>query len=589
MSKGPQKKIEIPSHWWTKLVEELRSRGFETVEQLCERRPGFLTARTIKNAQKPPSEMTEASFRQLARLLGYTHSQDLIDAWGKAAEPKSGAEPPSDTPNLGKTPAIPQAIRAAISRGVDFFNTGHFNEAKNEFQQAVTEAERVGHGLGIVDAKEHLALVLTHLDRDTAGAKALLSECLDILATEDNDKERAEVLQRLAGVHEQEGNLELSESLQRQSLGISEKLGDKQGHAAALVGLGWTIGRGGRTGEALQLNRTAYELLTQVLHEVKQGDTRRIGFIHTILGNLFFQRAKVHQRRAEPDEAEKALGEALEWQRKVPPNHELAKLLRELAELKFFRRKLDEGVGLLQQAATLYQERAMLPEFAECLHIMGRVHASVGNFQKAGEFFSGAASAAVDSGRNQQAAEMLLTLAHLAMKQQDMNAAREFLENAKSASTEGDFQAKCVMELSRLAAKQGDAEERQRLVEEAVNLLKTNLATKKPAPERAKQYFMLGWYLREAGQLEEALSSVRKAHERFELAGDAFGAAKASFEAAGLLDHMSRKKEARELCLTLLQIVERKPFFEIAAGVNLSLARFAFHDDKDSRGEPLSG
>ena len=62
-------------------------------------------------------------------------------------------------------------------------------------------------------------------------------------------------------------------------------------------------------------------------------------FVYTVLGNLFFQRAKIHQRRAEPEEEEIALETALGWQRKMPPNHELAKLLRELAELGFFKRQ----------------------------------------------------------------------------------------------------------------------------------------------------------------------------------------------------------------------------------------------------------
>jgi len=44
--------------------------------------------------------------------------------------------------------------------------------------------------------------------------------------------------------------------------------------------------------------------------------------------------------------------------------------LRELADLKFFRRPWNEGLALLQEAATLYQEREMLLEFADCLHIV---------------------------------------------------------------------------------------------------------------------------------------------------------------------------------------------------------------------------
>lgn len=519
-------------------------------------------------------------------LILETERQPLGPSQGSAQPatgsiPAQGQEHASNTLSLDKNSKIPQPIRDVIKRGVEFLNSGHFEKAKAEFQQAVTLAEEANHSLAIVDAKEHLALVMIHFDRDVAGAKALLQSCLDILATEDNDEERADVLDRFALAHEQEGDLEMSESLQRQSLAISERRADKLAQAGTLVNLGWTVGRRGRTDEALDLNRKAYDLLTQVLHEAKHHDTREIDFIHTVFGNLFFQRAKIHQRRAEPDDAEKALETALEWQRKVEPSHELAKLLCELARLKFFKQEWNEGASLLQEAARFYQEREMLPEFAKCLHMMGRVYASIGNLEKAGEFFSDAAAAASQSGRSQEAAEVLLSLAHLAVEQRDVNAARQLFENAKAASDDGEFQAKCLMDLSRLAGKEGHEDERRRLVEAAVDLLKAELANTKPEMERAHQYFTLGWYLREAGQVEEALSCVRKARERFEAANDAYGAAKASFEVAGLLDHMNRKEEAREMCLVVLKMIEGKPFFEIAAAVDLSLAKFALHDDKN--------
>lgn len=479
--------------------------------------------------------------------------------------------------------SVPQPVREAINRGVDCFNAGHFAKAKVEFAQAVILAQEANNSLAIVDAKEHLALVLIHFEHDVVNAKALLQSCLEILTTEDCDEERADVLTRLAHIHEEEGDLELSESLQRQSLAISKRLKNSQAQAGTLVNLAWTLGRRGRTDEALTLNLSAYELLMQSLHETKPDDARRLQFSHTVLGNLFFQRAKIHQRRADPDAAETALMTALEWQRKVPANHELAKLLCELAELRFFKQQWSAGAALLQEGASLYKDRGMLPEFAKCLHMMGRVHAGLGNFDKAGEFFSDAATVASQCGPNQEAAEILLSLAHLALEQRDSASARRLFEYAKEVANDVEFQAKCIMELAHLAGKEGREDERQKRAEEAVDLLSKEMTRTKPEMDRAKQYFTIGLYLREAGKLDQALSSVRKAQERFEKAGDAYNAAKASFEIAGLLDHMGRKKEAREICFAVLKIIEDKPFFEIAAAVDLSIARFLLHDDKDLR------
>jgi tetratricopeptide (TPR) repeat protein len=223
----------------------------------------------------------------------------------------------------------------------------------------------------------------------------------------------------------------------------------------------------------------------------------------------------------------------------------------------------------------------MLSEFAECLHIVGRVHATVGDLKKAGEFFSAAAGVALRAGRRQEAAEILVSLAHLAIEEGNADAAQELFHKAQEASDDGEFKAECLMELSRVAAKQGDETQEKNLVAQAIEALKSALAATKPEMERAKQYFTLGSYLREAGQLEDALSSIRKALERFESAGDAFNAAKASFETARLLDHLGRKAEARVTCRALLKTIEGKPFFEIEAAVHLSLAKFAIHDDKD--------
>jgi tetratricopeptide (TPR) repeat protein len=460
-------------------------------------------------------------------------------------------------------------------------NDGYFKKARAEFENALALAEDAKHNLAIVDAREHLALVLSHFEGDFQRAKELLLSCLEILGGTDDDNERAEVLERLARVYEDEGDSDLSENVLRQSLAISQRLGDKQAQAGTLVGLAWTLGRAGKTDEAFDINQKAYDLLIQVLHGMKSKDKRQLTFIHTVLGNLFFQRAKIYQRKAEPDEAERSLETAIQWQRKNPPNHELAKLTKELAELKVFKRDLNAGIRLLHEAATLYQEREMLPDFAECLHTIGRIYASVEDLDQAKKLFSAAASVAIQGGRNQRAAEILLSLGHLAMEQKEFEQAQELFEFARSTSEDGLFQAECLMDQGHLAAKQGRKEDWNRLAESAVDLLRKHILLTQPELERARTYFRLGQYLRELERLEEALSCIRKACDRFNAAHDTYGVAKSSFETAGLLDQMGRKLEARQECVNVLKLVEGKPFFEIAAAVDFSLANFALHDDKD--------
>ena len=103
-------------------------------------------------------------------------------------------------------------------------------------------------------------------------------------------------------------------------------------------------------------------MLTQSVNECKQDDTINVELVNQLMAHLFLQRAVIRRRRGEPDQAEVAFEDALKWQRQVRPNHELAKLLREFAELKLFKRNLQDAAALLQEAAKLYGERNMLAE-----------------------------------------------------------------------------------------------------------------------------------------------------------------------------------------------------------------------------------
>ena len=131
----------------------------------------------------------------LERLKLPTTIEDASTQPDSAAAPdaKGGAEP-------AKKDKIPQPVREAVDRGVDFLNAGHFNKAKVQFLQAMELAEDAKHNLAIVNAKEHLSLVLIHFEHDLDGAKALLQSCLDLLAAEADEEEKAEVLDRLASV-----------------------------------------------------------------------------------------------------------------------------------------------------------------------------------------------------------------------------------------------------------------------------------------------------------------------------------------------------------------------------------------------------
>ena len=97
MSRGPQNRIPIQPGWWNKLQEECERRDFEGVKELC-KGGKFLSAKTIENAFKHPEGMTEASFWQLAKLLGYKNSHALREAWSHAGNQSARSGSVSDNP-----------------------------------------------------------------------------------------------------------------------------------------------------------------------------------------------------------------------------------------------------------------------------------------------------------------------------------------------------------------------------------------------------------------------------------------------------------------------------------------------------------
>jgi len=85
MSRGKQKTIKIPPHWWKKLAAECKAKGHRDYADLCTKKPGIITAKTIRNAEIA-GEMKLASFRQFAALLEFESAEKLEEAWGTAAE-----------------------------------------------------------------------------------------------------------------------------------------------------------------------------------------------------------------------------------------------------------------------------------------------------------------------------------------------------------------------------------------------------------------------------------------------------------------------------------------------------------------------
>ena len=117
----------------------------------------------------------------------------------------------------------------------------------------------------------------------------------------------------------------------------------------------------------------------------------QIDAIHGI-AQSYFQRAKVCEREAKVEEAETNLMSCLEWQRKIEPNHERAKVLRELARLKFHQQDWDQGKQDFTEAAEIYRSLDHKLEEARCLDLAGRACYNLGKRRQAMDCWASAAN-----------------------------------------------------------------------------------------------------------------------------------------------------------------------------------------------------
>jgi tetratricopeptide (TPR) repeat protein len=432
-------------------------------------------------------------------------------------EDGTGASEHRNSARTGPHPAevTPPAIKALLDHAIDLLNSGNGSEAKRVLGDAVALAEKEAHVPSVIRAKEYLATALLHFDRDAVGARALLEWCLAALGTALGTAIHARVLSGIAHLNEQEGMFEASESLQRQAIAISERLDDKHAAAEALLHLAGVLGRQGRTDDALGLNRRAYELLIQALHDDPSADQLSIDFIHTFLGNVFLQRAKIHQRRGELDLSDVAFDQALASLRKAPRNPNLARVLVEVAEARFVRQQFEVGATYVKEAAEIFAERGMKREYSTCLRLMGRAHATAGNASRAVEFLRDAARVAQSGGHGEVAAESLLTLGHLSLRKRDVDAARGYFETARAETADPELKSECLVALAGLAAAPERSDEQERLLDEAIAALVEALRHEQSELPRAKISLALASQLRNRGHLVEALERTREARRGF--------------------------------------------------------------------------
>ena len=84
MSRGPQPLVDLPDPWWGRLEDDYRRLGFDDLAQFCAA-PQSISVKTLRRA-KAAGKIKEASLKTLKTKLHYRTINDLLKAWGNAAD-----------------------------------------------------------------------------------------------------------------------------------------------------------------------------------------------------------------------------------------------------------------------------------------------------------------------------------------------------------------------------------------------------------------------------------------------------------------------------------------------------------------------
>jgi tetratricopeptide (TPR) repeat protein len=550
------------------LVLAMSANAFASEWVTLERHTAMFRDPTNQRRRFIPLRLDDAEIKDALKQFAYVDWRQKSDE--QYAKLLARCQSAADVSRPSSDP--PENIKTLLKDGAAALDAGRFEEARDAFENALDLAGAGEYLAAKIQAKTNLAVILWYWDRKPEAAKELLEECLQELHSTTFDKERSNVLFQLGTITGVLGDSDQAESLLNQALDLDRKLGWKLNEAGTLIQLGWETGHRGTSRETLEFNKLAFDCFMAVYQSTDQEN--REAAIRGI-AECYFQRAKVHKREAKIEEAEAELMSSLEWQRKIKENHELAKVLRELAELKFHERDIQQGCKYLKEAAEIYGSIGHNLGEARCFDMMGQMLFTLGKRKQASVCWTSAAAAAEKAKDDEGTAEFSFKLGQMQLEDGNLDEAKRLFEKARdAASSRGDDLARCLAALARVAEMEKQPEERKALLREAIESVKKFLPTVQPPPERAALLGNIGSYYQELEEYEEALTYFQKAKGIFESVSNLHGIARTIGSIAQLKGSLGRKNEEREAYVELRKLVDGTPFHDIIAATDINLAEF---------------
>jgi len=613
MSRGPQKAIDIPAHWWKQLEQECKKRGIENVDQLCEQKT-LLSAKTIKKAEKS-GKMTEASFRHLAKMLGYATSHDLKEAWNRAAEMKTGPDASQSKP---ASDLMPDEIRVEFERAKAFTEADKFSEAIPILEQALVAADRSGHAVSCVKVRLCLAHALYESREDFVEAEQHYRDSVALVPADNLDLKH-NVLHGLGDMLLFAGRLDEADAVIAASMDVAKLTGKSEHLAGSLVSqslLDRVVGLADRAGTRLD---EAVKILLQRELTIAACDRKHNDHM---LAVCYINQALLCRDAGRTDAALSLYAKAEERHRRSDEQLDAGKTLLFCGEVHCAGAEWEIGFDCFRRALECFQESGNALWGARSLERIARLYATHERWEEALGAMLGAATGAKESGhpgeqvhflclaakllrewKEKNARKRISSMIHAAAKdvpperQGDLMASlsnrmnemseaiekavredeqvRQYLEEAKGIARKENLHehlANCLLDEAHGIVSPEDREARDSLLREAIELLKQTLRTAQAPKRKAHLMGRLSALYGRLGDRPTALSWLKAAGEVFESAGDPQGLANYYGSLAEL--HRAEHRPDAEIAAyrKVLAVIEGRSFFDLAAGTRINLA-----------------
>jgi len=409
-----------------------------------------------------------------------------------------------------EVPKVPDDIQALFDEGWELLGLGKYEEAKAVYQKAAEIAAERNHTFAVANAKYHQAVVLNEFQNNHSAAKTLLQECLQEYKNANSDSEVASVLRQFGLIEISDGNFDQAKSYTSQALEICRKIGKKTGIGSNLRQLGWIAHALGNLSQSLELYDQS---LACSLELYQTGDSEKQKNDVSAIAACYAHKGMVYEAQGNVTEAEAALTQALEWQRKSDFKSEIAKALLLLAKLKCREGQYAAGIQFLNEAGSLYKEIGDYAWLARCLDLLARLHFTSGEEEKATIIFEAALDAVEKAGDYKEQELYLNKLGQLHQKAGKLEQARAYFERARELSLREDLldgYAAAVECLAQIAEIEDKKDERDRLLTEGIQALERLLISTQRDPERASIRGQIGFFYARMEDFQQALVPERK-------------------------------------------------------------------------------